>query len=376
MTVPRVFLIVLDGLGVGASPDAASFGDVGAHTLDHLVEAAGGLNCPRLEALGLGHIAGVKNVRRVAKPEGAYGRLAEVSAGKDTPTGHWEMMGCKLDWAFPLFPDGFPEDVLQAWSQRCNLPGWLANHAASGMQVIEQYGPEHLQSGKPIVYTSGDSVFQVAAHAESFGVERLLSICREARTLLDPLKVGRVIARPFVGEPGSFTRTYDRRDFGIEPPSETVLDRLAARGVPVWGVGKINDLFCGRGVTHDVHSEGNADGMRLTLELAESVESGLIFVNLVDFDSLYGHRRDPKGFRDALERFDPELAKLEALLRPGDLILLTADHGNDPTFTQTTDHTREYVPFLAAGPGLDKPGDLGTMPSFATVGEWVEGALR
>lgn len=373
--MPRVFLIVLDGLGVGAAPDAASFGDEGSHTLDHLVEAAGGLNCPRLEALGLGHITGVERVRRVADPEGAYGRLAEISAGKDTPTGHWEMMGCSLDWAFPLFPEGFPKDVLEDWAKRCALPGWLANHASSGMQVIEQYGLEHMQSGKPIIYTSGDSVFQVAAHMESFGLERLLDICREARTMLDPLKVGRVIARPFVGEPGSFSRTYDRRDFGIEPPSETVLDRLAMRGVPVWGVGKIHDLFSGRGVTHEVHSEGNADGMRLTLELAETVESGLIFVNLVDFDSLYGHRRDPKGFRDALESFDPELAKLEALLRPGDLILLTADHGNDPTFIQTTDHTREYVPFLAAGPGLDSPGDLGTLPSFSTVGEWVERAF-
>ena len=239
----RVFLLVLDGLGVGAAPDAERFGDVGAHTLDHLVAAAGGLDCPRLEALGLGRIPGVSNVRAVAHPQGSYGRLAEVSMGKDTPTGHWEMMGCCLDWAFELFPDGFPKEVLEAWCERCGLPGWLANHTASGTEVIEDYGAEHLATGKPILYTSGDSVFQVAAHAEAFGLERLLSICAEARSLLDPLRVGRVIARPFIGQPGSFQRTYDRRDFGVEPPSETVLDRLVKAGIPVWGVGKIHDLF-------------------------------------------------------------------------------------------------------------------------------------
>lgn len=371
----RVFLIVLDGLGVGAAPDAERFGDLGAHTLDNLVQASGGLDCPRLEALGLGHIEGVSQVRRVERPEGSYGRLAEVSAGKDTPTGHWEMMGCPLDWAFPLFPDGFPDQVLQAWAKACDLPGWLANHAASGTVVIERYGPEHIASGKPIVYTSGDSVFQVAAHAEHFGLERLIAICEEARVQLDPLKIGRVIARPFIGEPGAFERTYDRRDFGIEPPGETVLDRLVARNIPVYGVGKIHDLFCGRGVTHSVHSEGNDDGMAHTLRLGAELDHGLVFVNLVDFDSHYGHRRDPVGYRRALEAFDVQLAELEGLLRPGDLIVMTADHGNDPTFTQTTDHTREYVPLLVSGPGLEEPKDLGTGPSFAAVGEWVERAF-
>lgn len=372
----RVFLLVLDGLGVGAAPDAESFGDLGSHTLDHLVEAAGGLNCPRLEALGLGHITGVKNVRRVSRPEGAYGRLAETSLGKDTPTGHWEMMGCPLDWAFPLFPDGFSSDVLETWCRRCDLPGWLANHPASGTVVIEDYGPEHLATGKPIVYTSGDSVFQVAAHVETFGLDRLQAICLDARRVLDPLHVGRVIARPFVGKPGAFRRTYDRRDYGVEPPSETVLDRLTKQGVPVWGVGKIHDLFCGRGVTHSIHSNGNADGMERTIELAQRIDHGLVFVNLVDFDSLYGHRRDPVGFRKALESFDADLVRLEQHLVHDDLVIMTADHGNDPTFTKSTDHTREYVPLIVAGPGLTGgPRDLGTAPSFSAVGDWVEQAL-
>lgn len=371
----RVFLLVLDGLGVGEAPDADRFGDGGAHTLDNLVEAVGGIDCPHLQAIGLGHIEGVTQVRRVDRPSGAYGRLAELSAGKDTPTGHWEMMGCPLSWAFPLFPDGFPEDVLGAWTEACDLPGWLANHTASGTEVIERYGPEHIATGKPIVYTSGDSVFQVAAHAEHFGLQRLLTICEKARVLLDPLKIGRVIARPFIGEAGAYERTYDRRDYGIEPPSETVLDRLVARGVPVHGIGKIQDLFCGRGVTHTVHSEGNDDGMAHTLRLADELEHGLVFVNLVDFDSHYGHRRDPQGYARALEAFDVQLGELLGKLHGDDLVVMTADHGNDPTFLKTTDHTREYVPILVAGPGLENPGELATGPSFAAVGEWVERAF-
>jgi phosphopentomutase len=373
--VRRVFLLVLDSLGVGALPDAGRFGDGGAHTLDHLVEAAGGLDAPRLVALGLGCVPGVTALPRPATAEGAFGRCRELSVGKDTSTGHWEMMGCPLDEAFPVFPDGFPAEIIDPWLERCGLPGVLANRAASGTAVIEELGAEHLSSGKPIVYTSADSVFQVAAHEEAFGLERLDEVCTVARELLVPLGVGRVISRPFVGEPGSFRRTYNRHDYSLEPPRETSLDRLTAAGVPVVGVGKIADIFAGRGVAESIHTEGNDDGMARTIELARSLERGLVFNNLVDFDMLYGHRRDPAGYRRALERFDSQLVALERELDAGDLVLLTADHGNDPTHAASTDHTREFVPILACGPAIARGVDLGTRDSMADIGATVEEAL-
>ena len=371
----RVFLIVLDSLGVGALPDADRFGDVGAHTLDHLVRAAGGLDAPRLVELGLGNVPGVTAVPAVANPAASVGRLTERSAGKDTSTGHWEMCGVVLDQAFPVFPDGFPPEILDPFIARTGLPGVLCNAPASGTEVIERLGEEHLATGKPIVYTSADSVFQVAAHQERFGLERLYAVCRVAREILDPYGVGRVIARPFVGEPGSFERTYDRRDFSMEPPEDTSLDRLSRAGVPVVGVGKIEDIFAGRGVTTSVHTEGNRDGMRALCAQADALERGLVFVNLVDFDMLFGHRRDPVGYARALNEFDRDLVELERRLRPRDVVLLTADHGNDPTFTATTDHTREYVPILAHGPGVATPRALGTRASFADVGATVEELL-
>jgi phosphopentomutase len=371
----RVFLIVLDSLGVGALPDAAAFGDEGSHTLDHLAAAAGGLDVPRLAALGLGCIEGVTALACPAAPQGAFGRCRERSPGKDTPTGHWEMMGCVLERQFPVFPQGFPPEVIDAFVARTGIPGVLCNRPASGTEVIERFGKEHLASGKPIVYTSADSVFQVACHEEGFGLERLYAICAEARAILVPYGVGRVIARPFVGAPGSFRRTYNRRDYSLEPFGETVLDRLCAAGVPVAGIGKIEDIFAGRGVSRSIHSEGNADGMRVVLELARTLERGLVFVNLVDFDMLYGHRRDAAGYARALAAFDRELVALEAELRPEDLVLMTADHGNDPTFTATTDHTREYVPVLACGQRVAGGVDLGTRDTFADVGATVEEAL-
>ncbi len=371
----RVFLVVLDSLGIGALPDAERFGDVGAHTLDHLVEAAGGLDVPNLAALGLGNIAGVTRVAPSPAPEAAFGRLAERSPGKDTSTGHWEMMGCPLLRAFPTFPQGFPPQIIEPFLARTGLPGILGNKPASGTEILDELGALHLATGQPIVYTSADSVFQVAAHAEHFGLERLYEICSVAREILDPYGVGRVIARPFVGEPGSFRRTYDRRDFSMPPPEPTVLDALVARGIDVLGIGKIADIFAGRGVSEAVHTEGNADGMRATLRAAQEFERGLVFVNLVDFDMLFGHRRDARGYARALEEFDLALAELRRLLRPEDLLLLSADHGNDPTFTATTDHTREYVPILAAGPGVRSGVDLGTRESFADVGATVAEAL-
>lgn len=371
----RVFLIVLDSLGVGALPDAGDFGDDGTHTLDHLVGAAGGLDAPGLISLGLGSITGVSAVPAAPSPRGAFGRCAELSPGKDTSTGHWEMMGVVLERQFPTFPNGFSDEIIDEFVRRADLPGVLCNATASGTEVLQRLGEEHIATGKPIVYTSADSVFQIAAHEEHFGLERLLEISRIARDLLDPLGVGRVIARPFVGEAGAFERTYNRRDFSLEPFSETSLDRLVGAGVPVVGVGKIEDIFAGRGLTRSVHTEGNVDGMEHTLELARTLDRGLVFVNLVDFDMLYGHRRDPAGYRRALEEFDRALPQFEAALRPDDLVILTADHGNDPTFTQTTDHTREYVPLLAFGPGLSGGVDLGTRESFADIGATVEEAL-
>jgi phosphopentomutase len=371
----RVFVLVLDSLGVGAMPDAAEFGDAGAHTLDHLVEAAGGLDVPRLAALGLGAIEGVHRVARPARCEGAYGRARESSPGKDTSTGHWEMMGCPLERAFPVFSGGFPPEIIDAFVKRARLPGVLWNKAASGTEIIERFGAEHIATKKPIVYTSADSVFQVAAHEQHFGLERLYECCQIARDILDPHGVGRVIARPFVGEPGRFERTYNRRDYSMLPPRETVLDRLVAQAIPVIGVGKISDIFAGRGVSESIHTEGNRDGMRATIAAAKRLERGLVFVNLVDFDMLYGHRRDARGYRRALEEFDGDYALLEAELREDDLVLISADHGNDPTKLETTDHTREYVPILAAGTRVKRGAELGTRASFADIGATVAHAL-
>lgn len=375
LAMKRVFLIVLDSLGVGALPDAARFGDAGTHTLDHIVAATGGLDVPNLRALGLGNVPGVTRVAPASAPLGAYGRCAERSPGKDTSTGHWEMMGCVLEREFPVFAHGFPPEIIEPFVQRGKLAGVLCNAPASGTEVLARLGEEHIRTRKPIVYTSADSVFQIACHEQHFGLARLYEICELAREILNPYGVGRVIARPFVGENGKFERTYNRRDYSLAPFHETVLDRLKAAAVPTIGVGKIEDIFAARGLSEALHTEGNRDGMRRTLELAERVERGLVFVNLVDFDMLWGHRRDPAGYRRGLEEFDRELGSLRTKLRVGDLLILTADHGNDPTFVKTTDHTREHVPVLATGPGLATNVALGTRESFADIGATVEEAL-
>lgn len=301
--------------------------------------------------------------------------MRESSPGKDTSTGHWEMMGCPLDRAFPVFSPGFPPEIIDAFVREAALPGVLGNCAASGTEIIERLGREHIQSAKPIVYTSADSVFQIAAHEQHFGLDRLYRCCEVARKILDPYAVGRVIARPFVGDPGAFRRTYNRRDYSMPPPQETSLVRLQKQGVPVIGVGKIEDIFAGVGVGQSIHTEGNVDGMQATIQLAAQQTAGLIFVNLVDFDMLYGHRRDARGYRRALEQFDIQLRELEAKLSTDDLVLLTADHGNDPTKHETTDHTREYVPVIAAGARVRAGAQLGTRSSFADLGATVEEAL-
>jgi phosphopentomutase len=371
----RVFVLVLDSLGVGELPDAAAFGDAGAHTLDHLVAAAGGLQAPNLIELGLGCVPGVTSLPRSTAALGAFGRAREASPGKDTSTGHWEMMGCPLAQAFPVYEGGFPQAIVDEFVRRTGVSGVLGNTAASGTEIIARLGVEHIQSGKPIVYTSADSVFQIAAHETHFGLERLYECCRIAREILDPLGVGRVIARPFVGEPGAFQRTYNRRDWSMLPPQDTTLVRLQRHGVRVVGVGKIEDIFAGVGIDESLHTEGNRDGMRVTLEVAQRLEHGFVFVNLVDFDMLYGHRRDARGYRKALEEFDADWVPFQQALRPDDLVILTADHGNDPTKMETTDHTREYIPILVAGTRVRGGTNLGTRMTFADIGATVEEAF-
>jgi len=363
----RAFLIVLDGVGMGALPDAADYGDAGSHTLLHVAEAVNGLRLPNMGRLGLGRLLDLPGVAPIADPRGARARLAERAAGKDSTSGHWELAGVVLDEPFPTYPYGFPPDLLEAWCARTGR-GWLGNVPASGTDIIARHGPEHQKSGSWIVYTSADSVFQVAAHMETVPLEELYAGCRIAREMLTGEHgVGRVIARPFTGVPGAYERRGDRRkDFSRLPPEPTLLDRFAEAGHPVITVGKVDDLFAGRGVTDAIHTKHNAEGEDVLANLARRAGEGLVFANLVDFDQLYGHRNDPRGFARALEQFDGRLEELLSLLRPDELVMITADHGNDPT-TPSTDHSREYTPLLIAGPRV-KPGvDLGTRETFADV---------
>ncbi len=363
----RVFLIVLDGVGIGALPDADRYGDAGANTLLHVAEHAGGLRLPALESHGLGHLLRLPGVRPLLTPRGARARLMEKSPGKDSTTGHWELMGLELDRAFPTYPDGFPAGLLERWSERVGR-GWLGNVPASGTEIVERLGAEHQRTGKLIVYTSADSVFQVAAHEETVPLEQLYDACRAARELLTGgHAVGRVIARPFEGGPGRYRRTGRRRDFSLPPHEDTVLDRLHAAGRRVVTVGKVDDLFAGRGIADAIHTTGNEEGEAVLLDLARRPGDGLVFANLVDFDSKYGHRNDPAGFARALERFDATFGELVARLRGDEMAWVTADHGNDPT-TPGTDHTREATPLIVGGPRVREGADLGTRRTFADVG--------
>jgi phosphopentomutase len=363
----RVFLVVLDGVGIGELPDADRYGDRGAHTLRHVAEFAGGLRLPVLESLGLGRLLELPGVRALADVRGARGRLAERSPGKDSTTGHWEMMGLVLDRAFPTYPDGFPVKLLDRWAERVGR-GWIGNGAASGTEIIARLGEEHVRTGRYIVYTSADSVFQVAAHEEHVRLDELYAACRTAREMLTgEHAVGRVIARPFVGGPGEWRRTTNRRDFSLEPFEPTLLDRLVDRGVRTITVGKVDDLFAGRGIRDAIHTRSNAEGQDVLLDLAQRPGEGLVFANLVDFDTQYGHRNDPAGFARALEDYDEHLGRMIGRLRDDEMVWVTADHGNDPT-TPGTDHTREYTPFLAAGPRVRSGLDLGTRSTFADLG--------
>ncbi|MGH9506351.1 MAG: phosphopentomutase [Terriglobales bacterium] len=365
----RAVLIVLDGVGCGALPDAERYGDAGADTLGH-IHARHPLRVPHLRTLGLGHLhpaLGRGGLPVGYAPRGAYGRSAILSDGKDTTTGHWEMAGIILETGFPTYPRGFPPELIAEFEARIGRRT-LGNVPASGTEIIDRLGAEHLRTGAPIVYTSADSVFQVAAHEQVIPVGELYGICAIARDLLaGPHRVGRVIARPFLGAgPGQFQRTRRRHDFAIPPPEGMLLDRLAAAGVPVMAVGKISDIFLGRGISRHAPMESNAHGMALVQAALEDFPYGLVFANLVDFDMLYGHRNDAAGFAAALEAFDAALGDLLAALTPGDLLLLTADHGCDPT-APTTDHSREYVPLLAYGQGVG--GSIGTRASLADIGQ-------
>lgn len=367
---PRAVILVLDGVGVGSMPDANRFGDDGTNTLLHTAQAVGKLDLPNLRALGLGNIQPAPGLEPVSAPLASFGRMSERSADKDTQSGHWEMMGCPVATPFAHFSHGFPREILEPFCREAGVSGVLGNKAASGTEILKELGPEHERTGLPIVYTSADSVFQIAAHEEIVGLERLYRWCEIARRILDPYNVGRVIARPFVGHGGKYTRTYNRRDFSMPPIAPTVLDELKAAGVPVVGVGKIEDIFAGRGLTESIHTEGNHDGMVRTAERLKTLERGVLFTNLVEFDSHYGHRRDPIGMARALREFDDDLQSVLEQLRPGDRLFLTADHGNDPTFTKTTDHTREFVPVLMHEPG-ERGRNLGLRSSFCDLGATV-----
>jgi phosphopentomutase len=365
----RVLLLVADSAGCGALPDAGAYGDEGSNTIGNTSRAVGGLSLPVLGALGLGHLTPIAGVPPASSPTGSYGKLAERSQGKDTITGHWEMMGIVLTEGLRTFPTGFPPEIIEAFVAATGVPGVLGNEVASGTEIVARLGEAHQATGRPIVYTSADSVFQIAAHEATVPLETLYGWCRAARSLLDPWRVARVIARPFVGEPGRYQRTYHRRDFAIALPGPTVLDQLVEARWPVVGVGKIPDIFDHHGLTEEVHTEGNADGLQTTERLLDEVERGLIFVNLVDFDTLYGHRNDPAGYGRALEALDRFLPRLLGKLGPDDLFIVTADHGCDPT-TPSTDHSREYVPFLVHVPGR-AGGPLGIRSSFCDVGATV-----
>jgi phosphopentomutase len=369
MSFDRIVWIVLDSVGIGEMPDAAQYGDSGSDTLGNIARQRP-MKLPNLSRLGLANIKPLAHLNPVAEPEGCFGRCTLASPGKDTTTGHWEMVGIHLEKPFPLFPNGFPPEVMNEFERRTGRSA-IGNIAASGTEIIKQLGEKHLESGSPIVYTSADSVFQIAAHEDVIPLWELYKMCETARDILrGPYEVGRVIARPFEGEPGAFKRTSNRKDFAIPPPRGMLLDQLESRHVPVYSVGKILDIFLGRGIGEYEKTKTNADGMAKTLAAMDAQATGLIFVNLVDFDMLYGHRNDVEGYARALEEADAWLPELQSKLKDGDLLILTADHGCDPT-TPSTDHSREYVPLLTYGRKARGGVDLGLRSTLSDIGQTV-----
>lgn len=369
----KVVFIVLDGVGVGELPDANLYGDEGSNTIANVSRAVGGLNLPNLQSLGLGNVVEIIGVPPLASPRGSFGRMGEISGGKDSTTGHWELCGIITEKAFPTYPDGFPEELIKKFLNVTGLRGILGNKPASGTVIIQEFGEEHRQTGFPIVYTSADSVFQIAAHEEVIPLTKLYEMCQKARdeVCVGEHAVGRVIARPFVGEKaGSFVRTSNRKDFALEPPQPTLLDVLMECEVPTIGIGKVDDLFAGRGFQKKFHAKSNAEVVERIIEESRGLHYGLVMANLVDFDMLYGHRNDAAGFAKALEDFDSQVPRIVETLHDQDLLIITADHGNDPT-TPSTDHSREYVPILCYSKSGKRGVNLGTRKSFADVGKTV-----
>ena len=364
----RAIWIILDSVGIGEMPDADRFGDKGADTLGHVNAYRGRLNVPNLEKLGLFSIDGTSIYDSSVTPIGAYGKAAELSNGKDTTTGHWEMVGIETKKAFPTYPDGFPDDVMKEFLDKTGLSGYLGNCVASGTTIINELGDEHVRTGYPIIYTSADSVFQIAAHEDVIPVPRLYEICEIAREILrGEHEVARVIARPFIKEGDKYARTSNRHDYSIKPTEENLLCYMDKAGYRVTGVGKIGDIFCGVGIGDSVHTKSNIDGMEKTLDFMDTQHDGLIFTNLVEFDSTWGHRRDVEGYAGGLEAFDQELSKVLAKMHDDDLLIINADHGCDPTF-KGTDHTREYIPVLMYHKGMKQGVNLGTLNTFADIG--------
>lgn len=367
----RAILVVLDSVGVGELKDAKNYGDEGSHTLDNVYKTCNGLKINELEKLGIGNIEGVNGPKKCSNAIGAFGRCEEASKGKDTVTGHWEISGVILEEPLNTYPNGFSDEIINEFKKRANIEGILGNTVASGTQIIEDLGEEHVKTGYPIIYTSADSVFQIAAHEDIIPVERLYEMCEIARNMLvDKWAVGRVIARPFVGEAPNFKRTSNRRDYALDPFNKTMLEYLKEANYEVAAVGKIEDIYNGKGVTSAVHTKSNMDGVDKTLEYMDTVKEGLIFTNLVDFDMLYGHRNDPAGYGKALEDFDNRLQEIYSKMGEEDILIITADHGCDPT-TSSTDHSREHIPVLIYGKNV-KPGvNIGTRETFADIGKTI-----
>ena len=363
---------MLDGVGIGELPDAHLYGDVGTNTYANTANVCGGLHLPNMQQLGLGNIAFIKGIEKNSSPRGCYGKMTEVSQGKDSTTGHWEISGIILKKNFPYYPQGFPEELIHRFCEATGCKGVLGNKAASGTAIIEELGDEHVRTGFPIVYTSADSVLQIAAHEEIIPLPQLYTMCETARNnvVIGNDAVGRVIARPFVGTSGAYTRTTNRKDFSLFPPSDTVLDILYKQNIRTVSIGKIDDLFAGRGLSEKIHTKSNAEGIELTITQSKKMSHGFLFVNLVDFDALYGHRQDPKGMKEALEYFDQQLPHIMETIGDDDILFLSADHGNDPT-DNSTDHSREYVPVLTYAPKGKRGVNIGTRATFADAGKTI-----
>ena len=373
--INRVVLLVIDSVGIGYLPDADKYGDYGANTLGNIALHTGGISLPNMRALGLGNIDEIKGVEPIADPTGAFGRANELSSGKDTTTGHWEITGLYVEEPFNTFPNGFSEEIIKEFENRIGKKT-LGNYAASGTVIIEDLGKKHLETGYPIVYTSADSVFQIAAHEDIISVPELYKMCEIAREIMmGENAVARIIARPFDGELGSFQRTTNRKDYSLDPTSKTVLDLAKNEGLEVIGIGKIEDIFNSKGITSAIHTKSNMSGVDATIESLNKESKGIIFTNLVDFDAKYGHRRNPEGYKDALEAFDKRVPDILAAMNDDDILIITADHGNDPTF-KGTDHTREYVPILVYGKEIKSNVNLGTRKSFADIAKTISEFLR